>query len=318
MIKLTALLTLCSGVLVAQAATLHLDAREIATTGIKTAILPAAPRAQMLAAQGSVLDPTAMMQTEGSLLTATADVAAARAEMNYTSGQEAQNRTLYRQGHNISRSSLEQSIATADSAAATLSAARARLATEKAAAITQWGPALTQAMLGNAPLIGKIADDQLSLIGVSLPPGVLLSEPPATATADFSGQTYSLALIGGTPGMLGGVPGEALLYDMPTQSDLPIGTFLDVGLTTGPKVAGVVVPGCAVVWEDGKPVAYLAQAHGNFAPVDLSAARPVQGGYFMASPLAPGDRIVTQGAELLAAAPTNVKAKADTADPDDD
>ena len=319
MIKLTALLTLCSGVLVAQAATLHLGAQEITTTGIKTAVLAATPYARVLAAQGSVLDPAALMRSQGNLLTTAANMAAAQAETNFTTGQEAQNRTLYRQGHNISRSSLEQSIATADSAAATLSAARAKLATEKTAAITRWGPAMTRAMLADAPLIGKIADDEISLIGVSLPPGEVLSESPATATADFSGQTYPLALIGGTPGMLGGVPGEALLYDMPTQGGLPIGTYLDVGLTTGPQTKGVMVPGSAVVWEDGKPVAFLAQAHGNFAPVDLSAAQPVPGGYFMASGLAPGDRIVIQGAELLAAAPTGPKKPTPaTADPDDD
>lgn len=303
------------------AAPLHLDAHDIAAAGIKTTVLIESLHAQELAAQGTVLDPAAIMQTASRLVTADANVAAARAEMVFASEQAAQNRKLYIQGHNISRSQLQQSIATADSAAAALSATKAKLAAEISAAITQWGPVMTRAMQDNAPIMGNIANGAVTVIGVSLPPGSALSQLPATATANLGGRTYDMALIGGIPGMLGGIPGEALLYSMPTQRNLPIGTYLNVGVPTGSEIKGVTVPASAIIWENGKSIAYRADAAGNFEPIDISTASPVHGGYFIASELIPGDHIVTQGAELLAAAPTVptiVKAKAGTADPDDD
>lgn len=305
----------------ARAAPLHLDTHEVAAAGIKTTVLIESLHAQDLSAQGTVLDPTAIMQTASRLVTATANVASARAEMAFAAEQAAQNRKLYSQGRNISQSTLRQSITAADSAAAALTAAKAKQAAERAAAITQWGKVMTQAMQNNAPIIGNIANGAVAVIGVSLPPGSALGQLPEAATANFADRTYGLALIGGVPRMLGGVPGEALLYSMPTQRNLPIGTYLNIGLATGSKVKGVTVPASAIVWKDGTAIAYRADAAGNFSPVDISTESPVQGGYFIGSGLAPGDRIVTQGAELLAAAPTAppvAKPKAGTAAPDDD
>ena len=315
---LIALFIVFSGAFQAGAASLHLGAHEIATAGIKTLVLRETKHAPELAAQGTVLNPAVIMQTQSRLASAAANVAAAQAEMIYASEQATQNHKLYSQGHNISRSSLQQSIAVADQAAAALTTAKAKLATENTTAVTQWGATMTRAMQNNAPIIGNIANGTVSVIGVSLFPGTALAHLPAAATADFAGRTYRLTLIGSTPGMLGGVPGEALLYRMQAQPDLPIGTYLNVRVMTGPGVGGVMVPANAIVWENGKATAYLAGAGGSFRSVDLSTAFPVDGGYFIANGLRPGERIVTQGAELLAAAPTTVKAKAATADPDDD
>ena len=303
------------------AAPLHLDAHDIAAAGIKTTVLIESLHAREIAAQGTMLDPAAIMQTQSRLVTANADVATARAEMIFASEQAAQNRKLYTEGHNISRSVLQQSIATADSATAALTAAQAKQAAEKTTAITQWGPVMTSAMQDNAPIMKHIADGTVTVIGVSLPPSSALSQLPTIATANHAGETYDLALIGAIPGMLGGIPGEALLYSMPTQRNLPIGTYLNVGVPTGSEINGVTVPASAVIWEHGRAIAYRADAAGNFEPVDISTATPVQGGYFISGTLTPGDHIVSQGAELLAAAPTApkiVKAKSGNADPDDD
>lgn len=305
----------------ADAATIHLDSHDVATAGIKTVVLVESLHAQELAAQGTVLDPAAIMQTKSRLVTADANVATARAEMMFASEQAAQNRKLYTEGHNISLSVLQQSIATADSAAAALTAAQTKQAAEKTAALTQWGPVMTRAMQGNAPIMDNIANGSVTVVGVSLPPGSTLSQLPATATANLAASTYDMTLIGGIPGMLGGIPGEALLYSMPTQRNVPIGTYLNVGVPTGSEIKGVTVPASAIIWQDGKPIVYRANAAGNFEPIDISSESPVQGSYFIASGLTAGDHIVTQGAELLAAAPTApaiVKAKAGNADRDDD
>ncbi len=303
------------------AALLHPDAHDIAATGIKTTVLTESLHAQGISAQGTVLDPAAIMQTASRLVTADANVVAARAEMVFTSEQAAQNRKLYTQVRNISLSKLQQSIATAASAAAALTAAKAKLAAERAAAITQWGGVMIRAIQDNAPIMSNIASGAIAVIGVSMPPGSALSQLPATATANLAGRTYDMALIGGIPGMFGNVPGEAMLYSMPAQRNLPIGTYLNVGIATGSETKGVIVPASAIIWEDGKAIAYRVDADGSFEQVDVSTASPVNGGYFIASGLTPGDHIVTQGAELLAEVPSSLpitKAKAGTIDPDDD
>ncbi len=322
---LTALLIIFAGPLGAAAQPLHLDGNEITAAGIQTTSLSQSQNAQDITAQGTVLDPAAMMRTQSALMTATANVAAAHAQMVFTAGQVVQNRKLYAQGHNISQASLQQSIATAAQAQAALTAAAANLAAEQASANTRWGQVMTQAMQKNAPIISQIAGGSIAIIGVSLPPGPALARLPANAAVNDGNKTYTLSLIGGLPGMLSGMPGEAVLYTMPTQPNLPIGTYLNVGLATGAKTMGVIIPTSGVIWKDGQAIAYRATSDGNFEPVDISTASPVAGGYFIPAGHAggpvPGDHIVTKGAELLAAAPTSPPAaspKAAKADPDDD
>nr|ABR68275.1 AcrA-like protein [Acidiphilium symbioticum] len=295
------------------AAPLHLDAHDIAAAGIKTTVLIESLHAREIAAQGTMLDPAAIMQTQSRLVTANADVATARAEMIFASEQAAQNRKVFYGGEKIFAIRIAAINRNGRFGNRGTDRRASKTSSRKTTAITQWGPVMTSAM--------QITRPSRTVIGVSLPPSSALSQLPTIATANHAGETYDLALIGAIPGMLGGIPGEALLYSMPTQRNLPIGTYLNVGVPTGSEINGVTVPASAVIWEHGRAIAYRADAAGNFEPVDISTATPVQGGYFISGTLTPGDHIVSQGAELLAAAPTApkiVKAKSGNADPDDD
>ena len=62
---------------------------------------------------------------------------------------------------------------------------------------------------------------------------------------------------------------------------------------------GISVPDSAVVWLDGKAWVYLQKDSERFVRRDITSGNPVQSGRFVSKNIKAGDRIVTQGAQLL-------------------
>jgi hypothetical protein len=62
---------------------------------------------------------------------------------------------------------------------------------------------------------------------------------------------------------------------------------------------GVIIPRDAVVWHDGKAWVYSEFAENQFKRREITTDRALNDGWFISAPLAPNDRIVTQGAQQL-------------------
>ena len=77
---------------------------------------------------------------------------------------------------------------------------------------------------------------------------------------------------------------------------LPVAANVPVGRAEGGSVS---VPATAVVQWEGLLWAYVERAPGQFSRVRVSTTTPVPGGWAMRGGIAPGDRIVTVGAEQL-------------------
>jgi hypothetical protein len=77
---------------------------------------------------------------------------------------------------------------------------------------------------------------------------------------------------------------------------LPVAASVPVGRAEG---GAVRVPAAAVVQWEGLLWAYLERAPGQFSRVRVQTTTPVPGGWAVRGGIAPGDRIVTVGAEQL-------------------
>jgi multidrug efflux pump subunit AcrA (membrane-fusion protein) len=86
------------------------------------------------------------------------------------------------------------------------------------------------------------------------------------------------------PGATPGTPASALVPH-PTSGDTARG--------------GALVPDAAVVQWEGLTWAYRARGGGRFERVRVPTDHPVTGGWVVGPPLAPGDSVVTRGAEEL-------------------
>ncbi|HKB15103.1 MAG TPA: multidrug transporter, partial [Planctomycetota bacterium] len=62
---------------------------------------------------------------------------------------------------------------------------------------------------------------------------------------------------------------------------------------------GVVIPRSAVVRFDGRAWAYVRTAEGKFSRREIALDDPVEKGWFVESPLAPGEEAVVVGAQAL-------------------
>ncbi|MGH7029996.1 MAG: hypothetical protein ACREEZ_06180, partial [Stellaceae bacterium] len=125
------------------------------------------------------------------------------------------------------------------------------------------------------------------------------AKPPQQVEAQSRGRRFILRLIGPVPGMLGGYPGQSLLYQAAAEPEVPIGASVAAALPAGPARAGVVVPRSAVVWRGGRALVFRAGAANHFDPVPIATTAPIAGGYFVPVGLSPSDRVVVRGAALL-------------------
>ncbi|HZU88972.1 MAG TPA: efflux RND transporter periplasmic adaptor subunit [Stellaceae bacterium] len=283
----------------AAAASTVLNRQAITRAGIAVTTLHATRVARSIPALGTVLDPAPLIRLQGDIAAADATVAGAKAKVLLEQQQMAQASALYRHGQVISLANYQRAAEDLAANQAALAVARAKRAALLAQTEAGWGPAVTAILRRNGDPLPQLAADKARLVGLSLPPGTTLAEPPQRATAEATGIHFALHLIGPVPGMLGGYPGQSFLYEAAAQPGVPIGTTISASLPAGPQRVGVVVPWSAVLWRDGRALVLRVDAGDRFQPVPIATDVPATGGYFVSASLSPGDRVVVRGAGLL-------------------
>ncbi len=283
----------------AAAAPAVLGSHAIAQARIAVVALHTAWITRSVAALGVVLDPAPLLQLSGRIATLEAQVDGAKAKVVLEKQQMAQASTLYRNRQIISLADYQKAAEDLAASQATLAVARARRAALLAQTEAGWGPAVAAILRTNGAPLPQLAATTAMLVALSLPPGVMLAEPPQHAVAEAAGIRFALDLIGPVPGMLGGYPGQSFLYEAAAQPGVPIGTTVSASLPAGPQQVGTVVPWSAVLWRDGHALVFRAAAGHRFEPVPIATDVPAADGYFVSARLAPGDRVVVRGAALL-------------------
>jgi membrane fusion protein, multidrug efflux system len=297
----------------APGAEITLSPGQAARAGIAVAPLRTVRMTPTIAALGTILDPAPLIRLSGEFAAAEAAVAAAEAQVALDDKLSARTAALYH-GRLNSALDYEKAQAARGSARIALAAARARRRSLLAQAEATWGPAVAAA-LGGGALLPPILTGKAMLVGLSLPPGKAVADPPrGIAAVAEAGIRLSLHPIGPLPRMLAGYPGQALLYEAPMQPGAPIGTIVTAALPDGPPRVGVVVPWSAVLWRDGQPLVFRAAAGDRFEPVAIATDFPTAGGYLVSAPQLRSGRIVVRGAALLpgAGGPPSTDEDADT------
>ena len=67
----------------------------------------------------------------------------------------------------------------------------------------------------------------------------------------------------------------------------------------GPRRQGMMIPSIAIVRLAGKPYVYVQTAANEFVRKEVTLDQPTEGGFLSTRTLSAGDRVVTQGAQLL-------------------
>ncbi len=103
--------------------------------------------------------------------------------------------------------------------------------------------------------------------------------------------------------------GLNFIYIIPARPGFAPGLNLSAELPIGAARRGVVIPASAVVWSAGQPWAYKQIAPNRFLRLAIPTDAATGDGWFVTTGFAPGDRVVTQGAEELFSAGTQPASK---------
>lgn len=284
--------------------------------GILVATLPETRMAKSIAAVGVVLDPAPLIQLSGQIATLDAEIDGAKAKVVLEEQQMAQASALFRHGQIISLSDYQKAAQDLAASQSVLAVAQAKRKTMDQRIQATWGATVATILRGGGDPLPQLAAGAEMLIGLSLPPGSTLAEPPRDIEAQAADIRFSARLIASIPRMLDSFPGQAILYQAAAQPGIPIGAAVSASLPTGAERAGVLVPWSAVLWKGGQALVFRATDDDHFEPVPIATDVPTAGGYFVAAPLAQDNRIVVRGAALLLGGPT--KPAAGGGEDDDD
>ena len=166
-----------------------------------------------------------------------------------------------------------------------------------------WGAELSHLALDEeSALFSDLAAHRRLLLQVALPAG---SVAPTRSGALFVSREHDRAhaaraeLISPAPATDELVQGETWYFHT-TGEHLRAGMRVHAWAPAGGALRrGVVIPVAAVVWTAGKPWAYRRVGSDDFARTEIAAHRDYGGGWFVEQGFAPGESVVTTGAQML-------------------
>lgn len=206
-------------------------------------------------------------------------------------------KALHDDDRNASDRMLEAAQAVRESDEAAPRAAKEALETVERGARQKWGATLASAVVNDAPLFRRLAEQREVLLRVAVPAGTGITTTPANVRIDAGdGAIRSGKLISPSPTADPRIQGPTFFYVAPIDGLLP-GTTLTTYLSTANEQTGSIVPNDAVVWWQGKAWFYVQSAPDRFVRRELAGAMPVEQGWFVPGLEAVG--VVVRGAQTL-------------------
>jgi hypothetical protein len=264
-----------------------LDAEQQRKLGVETAEAAATTWQPSIAGPAQVLDPQG-------LVTAMAEQSKAEAELRSSEAARKRAHDLFGSDTAISAEKLEAAERQASADLAQLEIARTR------AALGFGSGAPWLVANRREALLGALTRGSTLLVRASFPGGLPAGKPEALTLRRVSGGDALTASEVWSAPADPGVPGPTLLALVP-GGGLAFGERLTATLPLGAAQTGVAVPASAIVLAGGQAWCYVLQGEEEFERRAVDTGKPLDAGYFVASGIAAGEKIVTAGAGLLLA-----------------
>jgi multidrug efflux system membrane fusion protein len=264
-----------------------------ANLGVVVASLDAAPAVTgEVLGYATVLDLTELFASASQYASADAQRQQAAAHLQSTSAELQRQRVLNADDHNVSDRAVQETAALVAADAGAVRAAEVSLRAAENAARQRWGAVVASGVIRNAAWAQGLSAGQTALLEVAFSAD---GPPPATLTIESHNAHY----LAQTPRVNARLLRPSHYYLAGPASAFPVGMTIDIQGTSG-RQGGVVVPNAAVVWVDGVATIFIEDKPGHYEKRAISAATHVPAG-FVETSLAPGTRVVVQGAQQLLA-----------------
>lgn len=279
---------------------LTLGTADVQNAGIECAPLKPAPASETVLGYATVLDPAPLAELNSQYADADAQVKSTAAKLLISQATLQRAQILYKDQQNISTAQLQSAQSNYDTDQAALAVARARLSSVAGTVRQTWGNTLGAALADHAPPVGDLIARRDYLLKVTLPPGVVISAPPATAIATLYGSIHVplryVSLATATNPKLQGV---SYFYIAAAQDQLLPGLNLDVSMAAQSIRSGLVVPNSSVIWLDGQAWVYIRADSNTFVRRQISPNSAAADDGYVVTDLTPGAEIVVRGAQML-------------------
>ncbi len=270
------------------------------TSGIEVATLQNAPYQRQLRAYGAVLDLQPLTDLGNSYAGAEAQFQAAQAKLVASRMASERAQKLFKDQQNMSAAQFQAAEAAFRTDQASLAAAESQVRALAATAQQGWGPVLGQGVVDGSPMFTRLIKRQDMLIQVTLPPGVVLAEPPASALVEpDNGPPTKIAFVSRATKADPHIQGISLFYTAPADGTLLPGMNVLAFLPSGKTVEGAIVPPSAIVWWQGGAWVYLRTSPDTFTRHEVDTDFPAPDGGYVVTGLADNTLLVTRGAQML-------------------
>ena len=277
-----------------------LDAETQQRNGIETAVLTPTPYHEQARAYGMVLDIARLTALSNNYANAKAQVQTAQAKLGMSRPALERAQKLYEFQQAISQAQKESAEAAFVADQASLAAAEAQVRTLRATAYQEWGSVLGRSLVDGSPMISRLIERQEFLLQITLPPGVSLPVPPATAAIEVGkGERAGITFVSPGTRIDPKIQGISFFYSAPAESGVLPGMNVLAFLPSGQIIDGVTVPASAIVWWQDRAWVYRRMGPETFTRVQIATELPAAGGGYVVKDVPQDEEIVTRGAQVL-------------------
>jgi hypothetical protein len=278
-----------------------LDAAAQEQSGVRTAALQQTQYHEQLRAYATVLDLQPLVDLDNSFALAKAQLDSAKAKLDASRAEfEREDKLFKTQTSIVTLDKLQAAESAFHIDEAALASAEAQLRAVEETAQQSWGPVLERQLGEDDQLLARLVRRQNDLVQVTLPPGVPVTTPPPTAAIQLeSGQPREIQFVSPATKTDASIQGVSLLYSVLASTDLLPGMNVLALVPTESTVDGVVVPGPAIVWWEGRAWVYIRTSPTTFARRSIATDYPMPDGNFLVRTLSSSTEVVVQGAQLL-------------------
>lgn len=266
-------------------------------SAVQVAPLQAAAAPRQGEAWGEVLPTQGLADARLRLRQAEADAAQWDQPLARARRESARLEALWQDGGNVARKLVEQAQGEVDQIAQRQTAARAVQAAVRSSVGAEWGKALLLALeQPDGGAVAGVLDGSQRLLLVAA--GDAAHATISVLGAGGTGRPLAVSRLGPATQLAAGGSRPTWYWLAPADT-LRSGQRVSMAVGTATHMTGVRVPEAAVVWHAGQAWVYLEEGPGRFRRQAIEAPVALATGWFVATPLRPGQRVVVQGAQLL-------------------
>jgi hypothetical protein len=277
-----------------------LDPETRQRSGIETAPPAAASHQEQLRAYGMVLDLARLTDLNNNYANAKAQLQTMQAKLAASSPAFDRAQSLYKIGQTVALAQLQTAEAAFRVDQAAVTAADSQVRTLAATAAQEWGPVLGKSLIDGSPMVAGLIERREFLLQITLPPGVSVPKPPATATVQTGKDARStITFVSPATRTDPRIQGISFFYMVPAETGLLPGMNVLAFLPSGITVEGFIIPPQAIIWWQDRAWVYHQTYSEAFTRVEISTELPAPGGGYVVKNFPSDAEIVMRGAQLL-------------------